>query len=74
MDHTVRLCLGPYGGPMGVAISYKRGTPVRRVDAAVRTAPNMGVVQGGWLKCYRPLPRLLAQAPLMYAQEPAQRI
>ena len=22
------LCLGPYGGPRGVAVSYKRGAPV----------------------------------------------
>ena len=28
LDPTVGLCLGPYGGPRGGAISYKRGTPV----------------------------------------------
>ena len=25
---TPGLCLGPYGGPMGGAVSYERGTPV----------------------------------------------
>ena len=25
---TVGLCLGPYGGPRGGAVSYERGTPV----------------------------------------------
>ena len=28
-NHTVGLCLGPYGGPRGVEVSYERGTPVR---------------------------------------------
>ena len=27
-DHTVGLCLGPYGGPRGGAVPYERGTPV----------------------------------------------
>ena len=26
-DPTVGQCLGPYGGPRGVAFSYERGTP-----------------------------------------------
>ena len=25
------LCLGPYGSPMGAAVSYERGTPVLTV-------------------------------------------
>ena len=29
-DPTVALCLGTYGGPMGVGVSYERGTPVRK--------------------------------------------
>jgi len=28
LDPAVGLCLGPYGGPRGVAVSYQRGTPV----------------------------------------------
>ena len=32
-DPTVGLCLGPYGGPRGVAVSYKRGTPVGWPDS-----------------------------------------
>ena len=27
-DPTVGLCLGPYGVPRGVGVSYERGTPV----------------------------------------------
>ena len=27
-DPTAGLCLGAYGGPRGVAVSYERGTPV----------------------------------------------
>ena len=27
-DPTVALCRGTYGGPMGVGVSYQRGTPV----------------------------------------------
>ena len=27
-DPTAGLCLGPYGGPRGWAVSYERGTPV----------------------------------------------
>jgi len=27
-DPAVGLCLGPYGGPRGVGVSYERGTPV----------------------------------------------
>ena len=29
-DPTVSICVGPYGGPMGSAVSYERGTPVGR--------------------------------------------
>ena len=27
-DPTVGSCLGPYGGPRGVQVSYEQGTPV----------------------------------------------
>ena len=27
-DPAVGLCLGLYGGPMGLAVSYEQGTPV----------------------------------------------
>ena len=37
-DHTVGLCLEPYGGPRGVAVSYERGTPAEQYVAALRTA------------------------------------
>jgi hypothetical protein len=29
LGSTVGLCLGPYGGPRGWAVSYERGTPVQ---------------------------------------------
>ena len=29
-DPTVALCLGTYGDPMGVGLSYERGTPEER--------------------------------------------
>ena len=29
LDPTVGRCLGPYGGPRGVGVSYERGTPER---------------------------------------------
>ena len=37
-DPIVGLCLGPYGGPRGEAVSYERGTPVlhRVVPCSVR--------------------------------------
>ena len=28
LDPAVGLCLGPCGGPLGVVVSYERGTPV----------------------------------------------
>ena len=38
---TVGLCLRPYGGPMGVAVSHEGGTPVQ-----VRAAGAVGCRQG----------------------------
>ena len=29
LDPTVAICLRAYGGPIGVGVSYERGTPVR---------------------------------------------
>ena len=29
-DPTVALCVGTYGGPMGVGVSYERGTPLAK--------------------------------------------
>jgi len=44
------LCLGPYGGPRGVGVSYERGTPVcslrsetaERVPITVPAIPRLG--------------------------------
>ena len=33
LDPTVGLCLGPYGGPREVSVSYERGTPVQHLEA-----------------------------------------
>ena len=35
-DQTSGLCLGPYGDPRGVSVSYERGTPVWRPARRVR--------------------------------------
>ena len=35
----VGLCLGTYGGPMGVGISYERGTPVGNTAGGYMGAP-----------------------------------
>jgi len=36
LDPTVALCLGTYGDPMGVGVSYERGTPVHLAEVGVR--------------------------------------
>jgi hypothetical protein len=35
-DPTAGICLGTYGGLMGLGVSYERGTPVTGVRAAIR--------------------------------------
>ena len=35
-DPTVGLCLGPYGGPREVGVSYERDTPVCRTPVSPR--------------------------------------
>ena len=39
-DPRVGLCLGPYGGPKEVGVSYKRGTPVGALGEAVEASPG----------------------------------
>jgi hypothetical protein len=42
VDPAVALCLGTYGDPRGVSVSYERGTPVRmhRAPSLVRSTPD----------------------------------
>ena len=46
-DPTVALCVGPYGVPGGVVVSYERGTPVgisfRRVSGSLATSELLGL-------------------------------
>jgi hypothetical protein len=41
---TVALCLGPYGGPRGVGVSYGRGTPVSLLHHGWAVASSSGHV------------------------------
>ena len=41
-DPTVGLCLGPYGGPMGVAFFYARGSPVMMKEKMLVCAMTQG--------------------------------
>ena len=55
-DPTVGLCLELYGGPMGVAVSYERGTPVVSRDGPCTSHhPCQPLVnplqQGAWEGC-----------------------
>ena len=38
-DPAVALCLGTYGGPRGVGVSYERGTPPSRGSGRTLTFP-----------------------------------
>jgi len=45
-DPTVRLCLGTYGDPMGVGVSYERGTPVGSLGGACSEVRGNYAVRG----------------------------
>jgi len=45
---TVGLCLGPYGGPRGGAVSYERGTPVVAQGAQLSVERRGERDQRGW--------------------------
>jgi hypothetical protein len=40
-DPTVALCLGIYGDPTGMGVSYQRGTPVEEFPAGVGSMQTM---------------------------------
>ena len=43
---TVALCLGTYGDPMGVVVSYERGTPVvSNVERAISAGSPVGFLR-----------------------------
>ena len=46
-DPTVALCLGTYGDPRGVGVSYERGTLVHGVVSAGSGALGKGPVDDG---------------------------
>ena len=39
-SRSVGLCLGPYGGPRGGAVSYEKGTPVAESAVSPGLSPN----------------------------------
>ena len=46
-DPTVGICLGPYGGPRGGALSYQRGTYVEDVTCVYTVTPSIPKWDGG---------------------------
>jgi len=47
LDPTAALCLGTYGDPRGVGVSYGRGTPVLNNCMEIRTLkPEPNQVRG----------------------------
>ena len=49
------LCLGTYGDPMGVGVSYERGTPVALPPARLRPLVQDEPSSGRWIDCIRTL-------------------
>jgi len=58
-DPTVALCLGPYRDPMGVGVSYERGTSVLKPSTKRRRRAwrNAGLWPGGGRRRGRQFPR-----------------
>ena len=45
------MCLGPYGGPRGVAVSYERGTPVQAAARSSRACCERSEKTVGRARC-----------------------